>query len=57
VGCFGGHGRPCHNSLESLKSSLVKAVAEIPLGMVGAATAEWPECFKACVEAEGFHFE
>jgi len=45
--------RKCHNSLESLKSSLVKAAAEIPLGTVHAATAEWPECFKA----EGVHFE
>jgi hypothetical protein len=46
-----------HNNLESLKRSLVKAAAEILLEMVRAAIAEWPECFKSCVEAEGSHFE
>jgi len=35
----------------------VKAVAEIPLETVRAMTAEWPECRKACIEAEGGHFE
>jgi hypothetical protein len=49
--------RKCPNSLDSLKSSLVKAAAKIPLGTVLAATAGWPECLKACVEAEGIHFE
>jgi hypothetical protein len=33
----------CHNSLESLRRSLAKAAAEIPLEMECAATAEWPE--------------
>jgi hypothetical protein len=47
----------CHNNLESLKRSLVKAVAEIPLEMVRAAIAEWTEHLKACVEAEGSHIE
>ena len=40
-----------HNSLESLRRSLVKAAAEVPLEMEHAATAEWPERLKACVEA------
>ena len=47
----------CHNSLESLKRSLMKAVAEIPLETVCAAIAEWLERLKACVEAEDGHFE
>ena len=47
----------CHNNLDNLKRSLVKAAAEIPLETVRAAIAEWPECLKACVEAEGGRFE
>jgi hypothetical protein len=43
--------RKRHNSLESLRRSLVKAAAEIPLETERAATAEWPERLKACVEA------
>jgi hypothetical protein len=35
----------------------VKAAAEIPLETVSAAIAKWPERLKACVEAEGGHFE
>jgi len=46
-----------HNNLESLKRSIVKAVAEIPLQTLRAAIAQWPESLKACVEAEGGHFE
>ena len=45
------------NSPESLRRSLVKAAAEIPLETERAATAEWPERLKACVEAHGGHFE
>jgi hypothetical protein len=45
-----------HNNLDSLKRFLVKAAAEIPLGTVRAAIADWPEHLKACVEAEGGHF-
>jgi len=45
------------NSLESLRRSLVKAAAEIPLETERVATAEWPECLKACVEAQSGHFE
>jgi len=43
--------RKHHNSLESLRRSFVKAAAEIPLETERAATAEWPEHLKACVEA------
>jgi len=45
-----------HNSLENLRRSLVKAMAEIPLETEHVATAEWPERLKACVEAQGGHF-
>jgi hypothetical protein len=41
------------NNLESLKRSLMKAAAVI----MSAAIAEWLECLKACVEAEGGNFE
>jgi hypothetical protein len=40
-----------HNSLESLRRSLVKAAAQIPLETERAAKAEWPESLKACAEA------
>jgi hypothetical protein len=46
-----------HNNLDCLKRSLVKATAEIRLETVRVAIAEWPEGLKACVEAEGGHFE
>ena len=49
--------RKRHNNLDSLKGSLLKAVAEIPLEMVRAAIAEWPEHLKDCRGAEGDHFE
>jgi hypothetical protein len=48
--------RKRHN-LESLKRSLVKSEAEIPLETVRAAIAEWPERLKASVGPEGGHFE
>jgi hypothetical protein len=46
----------CHNNQDSLKRSLVKASADIPLETVRAAIAEWLEGLKACVGAEGGHF-
>jgi inhibitor of nuclear factor kappa-B kinase subunit alpha len=49
--------RKCHNNLGSLMRSLGKAAAEIPLETMCAAIAEWLECLKACVEAEGGYFE
>jgi hypothetical protein len=35
----------------------MKAAAEIPLATVHVAIADWPEHLKACIEAEGGHFE
>jgi hypothetical protein len=49
--------RKRHNNLDSLKRYLANAAAEIPLETVHAVIAEWPECLKACVSAEGGHFE
>jgi len=49
--------RKRHNSQESLTRSLVKAAAEIPLETERAATPGLPEGLKACVEAQGGHFE
>jgi len=46
-----------HKNLDSLKRSLMKAVAEIPLKTVRSAIADWPGRLKACVEAQGGHFE
>jgi len=40
----------CHNSPESVRTSLGKLAAVIPLEMERAATAEWPERLKACIE-------
>jgi hypothetical protein len=49
--------RKRHNNQDSLKRSLVKAAAEIPLETVSAAIAEWPERLKACVGGEGGNFK
>jgi hypothetical protein len=46
-----------HNNLDSLKRSLVKAAADIPLETARASIADWPERLKTYVEAEGGHFE
>jgi hypothetical protein len=46
-----------HNNLDSLKRPLVRAAVEIPLETVRATIAEWLDPLKACVEAEGGHFE
>jgi len=50
VGCFRGHGL-------SKMSQQCGQSEEIPLETVRAAIAEWPEHLKACVGAEGGHFE
>jgi len=42
---------------KSVTKSLVEAAADIPLETVRAAIAGWPERLKACVKAEGGHFE
>jgi len=39
------------------EGSLVREAAEIPLETEHAATAEWPEGLKACIEAWSGHFE
>jgi len=39
-----------HNNSDSLKRSIIKAAAEIPLETARAAIAEWPYRLKACVE-------
>ena len=49
--------RKCHNNLESLRRCLVKAAAGIPLEMERAATAEWLQRLRACVEVEGGRLE
>jgi len=46
-----------HNKLDSLKRSLVKSAAEIPLEALRGAIAEWPERLNACVEVWGGHFK
>jgi len=49
--------RKRHSNLDSLKRYLVKAAAEIPLEIMLVTIAEWPERLKACIGAEGSHFE
>ena len=49
--------RKRHNNLEGLKRSLVKAATYFPLETVRVAIAPWTKRLKACVEAEGGHFE
>jgi hypothetical protein len=46
-----------HYILDSLKRCIVNAAAEIPLETVHAVIAQWMEHLKACVGAEGSHFE
>jgi hypothetical protein len=43
--------------MESLKRSLTKTAAEIPLETVCAVSAEWSKHLKACVKAEDGYFE
>jgi len=49
--------RKCHNNLDSLKKSLTKPSAEIPLETVHTAIADGLEHLRACFEAEDSHFE
>ena len=46
-----------HPSLDSLKRSLVAAVAHFPIDTVRAAIDDWPKRLQACVRANGGHFE
>ena len=57
-GCFGEHGMPKASQWPGEPEEiLAKEVAEISLDMERAARAEWLECLKASVEADGGHFE
>lgn len=49
--------RKPHRNLESLKRSLVKAANAFPMEMVRAAIDDWPRRLKACIAADGGHFE
>ena len=56
--CFGEHGLPKVSQQPGQpEETLVKSTAEISLEMVRAAIAEGLERLKACVGAEGGHFE
>ncbi|CAH0401915.1 unnamed protein product [Chilo suppressalis] len=46
-----------HPNLESLKTSLNKATADIDMDLVRAAIDEWPRKLKACIQNHGGHFE
>ncbi|RVE44681.1 hypothetical protein evm_010700 [Chilo suppressalis] len=48
--------KPCPN-LESLKTSLIKAAADIDMDLVRAAIDYWPRRLKACIQNHGSHFE
>ena len=50
----------CHkryHNIGSLKTALVRAVANFPMDEVRAAIDDWPVRLKACVKAKGGHFE
>jgi len=58
LGCFGGHGVPkVSRQPGECEEVPCETVAEIYLEMEHAATAEWLQRLKACVEAEDGHFE
>ncbi|RVE45804.1 hypothetical protein evm_009554 [Chilo suppressalis] len=46
-----------HPNLESLKTSLIKAAADIVMDLVRAAIDDWPRRLKACIQNRGVHFE
>ncbi|CAH0404372.1 unnamed protein product [Chilo suppressalis] len=46
-----------HPNLESLKTSLIKAAADIDVDLVRAAIDDWPRRLKACIQNQGGHFE
>ncbi|MDA5927442.1 transposase [Listeria monocytogenes] len=46
-----------HPNLESLKTSLIKAAADIDMDLVRAAIDDWPRRLKACIQNHGGHFE
>ncbi|RVE41665.1 hypothetical protein evm_013679 [Chilo suppressalis] len=46
-----------HPNLESLKTSLIKAAADIYMDLVHAPIDDWPRRLKACIQNHGGHFE
>ncbi|CAG4965528.1 unnamed protein product [Parnassius apollo] len=46
-----------HPNLESLKTSLIKAAADIDMDLVRAAIDDCPRRLKACIQNHGGHFE
>jgi hypothetical protein len=46
-----------HTSIESLKRSLNKAWAEIPMEMIAEIVDDFPKRLRKCVAANGGHFE
>ena len=46
-----------HKTVESLKRALIKAWDEIPVETLAKTVDNFPKRLKACVEAEGGHFE
>lgn len=46
-----------HPNIDSLKRSLVKAVADFPIETVRNSIDAWPQRLRACVKAKGGHFE
>ncbi|CAK1587633.1 unnamed protein product [Parnassius mnemosyne] len=44
-------------NLESLKTSLIKAAADIDMDLVRAAINDWPRRLKACIKNHGGNFE
>ena len=58
MGCFGGHGLPKESQQPGQSEEIPReSSARDPPGNVRAAIAEWQERLKACVEADGGHFE
>ena len=58
MGCFGGHGLPKASQQPGQPEEIpLESSGRDPSGAVRAAIAEWPDGLKACVEAEGGHFE
>ena len=58
MGCFGGHGLPQAAQQPGQPEEIPRENSgRDPPGDVRAAIAEWPECLKAFVGAEGGHFE
>ncbi len=46
-----------HPNLESLKTSLIKAAADIDMDLVRAEIDDWPRRLEACIQNHGGHFE